>query len=195
MGAGKTSTAQHLASLLCDCGMNVGVIRVFDDIYLPMLKIRELPLTREGLNQLIRALYAERGRGVISQLIAEIIVKEGNSERVYIVDSCRSPSGLRKIREMMPNTIAVGIAAPTDVRLKRLITRRRNIESEYDKDQLLKLMADEEQIYHLSEAMQLMDFAIDNSGTDNSLRQQVINILDRIRALFGSKTKNGAVDV
>jgi len=182
-GAGKTTVARRIVNVLFKFGLDVQLVRVFEDLYRPLLKSRGMPLTREAVNDLMRQLYADRGTDITAQLLLEVIDRGSDGSRIYVIDSRRNPKGLEKLRESFPEATAVGVTAPSTLRIERIRQRKREIDKCYNEKELRRLLVEEEDIYGVSESMNNVDFVIENCGSMDALDRQVEKLVRCLHVL------------
>lgn len=135
-----------------------------------------------------RALREENGPAAIAERSIPLIegaAAETDAE-VVLVDGLRAPVELARFRERFGDEFTlVAITAPFEVRAERLGDRGRD-DSDVDTE-ALKQREERELGFGMGEVIESADVTIDNTDTLRSFR-------DRVRAVLGGTTGDGAVD-
>lgn len=124
MAAGKGYISEILKELNGESSIEH---RVLSDLLRQELERRNQPINRNTLRDLGNELRAEKGSGVLGEMVVPVIngvFKDGEKTTV-IIDSIRNPAEVEAIKQHYPEAVLIFIDAPFEVRLERAKKRGR----------------------------------------------------------------------
>jgi len=149
-----------------------------------------LPIERPVLHRIANELREKHGAGVLSTMTAEMIAEqiktaEQDAKIAVIIDSIRTPDEITTLRQRYHEKfIMVGLEAPIDVLVTRIIERRRFDESadvlaqEASVRQMLLKESGEGEPAHghsIARCIEMADWRIENTGSLNDLSTKIEN--------------------
>jgi dephospho-CoA kinase len=174
IGGGKGTLAAYLE----DKGF---ICLSLSDVIREELKEKNLPITRENLQDMANDLRKEKGNDYLAKkLISKI--KEGKD---YVFESLRNPDEIKALRHLDDFNL-IFIDAPEKVRFSRV--KKRNRESDPLTFEEFKRIEDKEmqsshpQSQQLLRCKQMSDFIIVNDSSFEELYEKVDVLLKRIKS-------------
>lgn len=138
---------------------------------------RQLPITREWLQNMGDELRGKYGEAILAQRTSELIAESPNTK--IVVDSIRNPSEIKFLRELLDATVTIiGVDASPETRWKRFVERGRN-ENVTTKEEFLAMDARETQSsgeshkIDITECLKLADRTFENEGTTDDLMRKL----------------------
>ena len=138
---------------------------------------RDLPITREWLQDMGDELRSKYGEAILAQRTSELIAESPHPK--IVVDSIRNPAEIKFLREHLDAKVAIiGVDASPEVRWRRFVERGRN-ENVKTKEEFLAMDARETQEpgephkIDIAGCMKLVDFTIKNEGTPDDLMREL----------------------
>lgn len=166
----KGSGKETFGNLLMEIAKSKKIKRIrFSDVLNYTLKLWDLDLTRENLQNLAIAMDGAYGAGTLSQAIAKQI-KDSEAD-IVILDGIRWKSDVDLLRTFSGN-ILVYITADLDIRYYRLKLRQEKKDEAKTYEQFMK----EEQAQNellIPQIGSKSDYKITNNGSLEELRQKV----------------------
>lgn len=166
IGSGKSTIKKKLCQILETKQIIFHVISGKNDLYIPFAKSKGLisgvSHNREKMHLIMQVLYKNYGKDLGTKLLIKYL-KKNSYEPVYILDSKRNPEGIRALKKIKDiNVIIVGVAASTDILVKRIKDRKRKSDQIKGKNPS-RILIKEENIFSLSESLKETTFFIDNT--------------------------------
>lgn len=152
------------------------------------VRFRGLPVERDVLRSMGHELRLKHGSGILSQRVLDHIaydLRQGIQSPVTVVDAIRNPAEVRVLRDSLgPDFVLVAIEAPVEAIIARIRARARAGDV-IDDDALTKqVLAAEmgvnepEHGHNIADCIAMADVHIDNSGSEERLRQAVRTFVD-----------------
>jgi dephospho-CoA kinase len=171
-GAGK-SEAVAVAK-----GRGVPVVRMGDFVW-EETKRRGLALVDANVGAVANEMRAKHGMDVWAQRTCDAILRDHAAAALVVVDGVRNNEEVATFRRRLGQRFElVAITAPPDLRVERLLQRKRTDDSA-TKDEILR--RDERELgWGIATSIALADHSIVNEGDLDAFRLAVADLLDRI---------------
>ena len=155
---------------------------------------RNLPITREWLQNMGDELRGKYGDDILAQRTSELIAESPHTK--IVVDSIRNPGEIRFLREHLDAKVTIiGVDAPPEIRWKRFVERGRN-ENVTTKEEFLAMDARETQKtgesykIDITGCLKSADRVIKNEGTTDDLMLELDKFFRETRET-GRRRKEG----
>lgn len=162
MGGGKSTVASYLYN---DFGFT---ILNLSQIVKMETEAEGLELNRENMNAIYDNLKKYQGNDIVAKRIVEL----ANENEKVVFDGSRDRAEAEYMRKIYPNILSLYIDADKDIRMSRIIERRRDI----DKGDLEKLLEKDEEYALTSKDIDGV-IVIENNGTIDLLASKISELL------------------
>jgi predicted RNA binding protein with dsRBD fold (UPF0201 family)/cytidylate kinase len=140
---------------------------------------RGVELTDENLGKIASELRQKEGMDAIAKRciprIREVLMEKG----VVIIDGIRGIDEIKKFREAFGGDfVLIGIEAPLEMRYERARMRKRSDDVQTIDD--LRTRDERELSWGMSEALEMADFTVENTGDLNEFKEKIRALLDTI---------------
>jgi dephospho-CoA kinase len=193
-GAGKGEFVARLQAVLYEAGITAYHFSL-SDVLRAYLRKQGLPVERPTLHRVANELRAEHGAGVLAAMVADLIAEQikpvkQDAKVVVIIDSIRTPDEIRTLRERYKDRfVMVGLEAPIEVLVTRIIERRRSDESAdvlaqeaSVREMLLKEsgQGEPEHGHSILKCIEMADWRIQNTGSLDDLSSQIEDFASKV---------------
>lgn len=193
-GAGKGEFVARLQAVLYEAGITAYHFSL-SDVLRAYLRKQGLPVERPTLHRVANELRAEHGAGVLAAMVADLIAEQikpvkQDAKVVVIIDSIRTPDEIRTLRARYKDRfVMVGLEAPIEVLVTRIIERRRSDESAdvlaqeaSVREMLLKEsgQGEPEHGHSILKCIEMADWRIQNTGSLDDLSSQIEDFASKV---------------
>lgn len=193
-GAGKGEFVARLQAVLYEAGITAYHFSL-SDVLRAYLRKQGLPVERPTLHRVANELRAEHGAGVLAAMVGDLIAEQikpvkQDAKVVVIIDSIRTPDEIRTLRERYKDRfVMVGLEAPIEVLVTRIIKRRRSDESAdvlaqeaSVREMLLKEsgQGEPEHGHSILKCIEMADWRIQNAGSLDDLSSQIEDFASKV---------------
>lgn len=191
-GSGKSTCGNLFADFFNKNGLSSHYINSRIDLYIPFAKKKGFPLSlntkRKEVMSAIKSIQKTYGENIGSKLLIKLI-NEKRNKHIFILDGKRNSKGIQYLKENFTGKCYIFFVLSKDnIRLKRIIKRAKNIDSE--KEKFKENIKQEELTYSISKSMLVSNLLILNDKENIShLRKKVTMIASSI---INNETKEDA---
>jgi dephospho-CoA kinase len=192
-GVGKGEFIARLQAVLQEKGITVYRYSLSDVLRAQVRKDR-LPIERPVLHRIANELREKQGAGVLATMVADTIAEtlrplEKELKVAVIIDSIRTPEEITTLRERYHGKfVMIGLEAPIDILVTRIIERRRFDESAdmlaqeaAVREMLLKESGQGEPVYghSIAKCIEMADWRIQNTGSLDDLSTKIEDFVSK----------------
>jgi dephospho-CoA kinase len=171
IGSGKDEVIKYLSSK-CD----LPVISV-GDMVRKMAADKGLPLTRRSLHDMSATLFHKHGKYYFMSLVFNTI-QHNQWERAGVT-GIRTPDDVRFWRRRLGDDFVLFHVYVDDPRVRYERVRQRKSERDpQDYSHFMEQDKEEESLFHISEATDMADYRLDNSGNREDLHRQIDKMIE-----------------
>lgn len=193
-GAGKGEFVARLQAVLQAKSITAYHFSL-SDVLRTQARRRELPIERPVLHQIANELRQKHGAGILAAMTAEMIAEhikplEEESKVAVIIDAIRTPDEITTLRQRYGEKfVMVGIEAPDEMLVTRIITRRRFDESadvlaqeNSVREMLLKESGQGEPAHGhgIAKCIEMSDWRIQNTGSLDDLTVKIEGFVGKV---------------
>jgi len=115
------------------------------------------------------------GKNFFAKKVVEIIKKKKKKKKKFVISGLRNLEELEEFRKFDKNAKLIAVTAPKELRMKRLLKRKRKTQKEIE-------ARDKKEIaLGVTKLMENADFVLANTSTKGELRKNVEEILKALR--------------
>lgn len=175
IGSGKDTVVNYIAAKCSIPIISIG------DIAREIAKSRDLPPTRQTLQQITEEHYEKFGK---TYFIEETIkrIKRAGHEKMLITGIRASTDVTTLKKHFYEDFILICVTADKRKRFQRLKSREEARDPETWQE-FLEQDQNEEEIFHITESCKLADYTIENNGTLEELLQKIDHIIEGIKLI------------
>ncbi|MEW6457000.1 MAG: AAA family ATPase [Acidobacteriota bacterium] len=145
-------------------------------------KKRNIPVTRENLQNIGNSLRKEFGAGVLGMKVREII--ESFPEKNWIIDGIRNPAEIEELKKMK-GFYLIGIIAPLNILIERILKREREDDPKKKEEIIERIRQDigvnePEDGQQVGKCIKMANFTIINEGSLLDLQEKLKRIYSTI---------------
>lgn len=144
-------------------------------------KKRGLEIKRKNLQDIGNLIRKQEGAGAL----ARRIIEKTKSGENFIIKGIRNPAEIEEIRKIK-NSYIVAIDAPQELRFKRVLSRKRDIDSSITWEEFLK--SDEREYdegipsgLRIRECMEMADFTITNDSSLEDFNKKIEEVYNKLK--------------
>ncbi len=193
-GVGKGEFVARLQAVLQEKGI-AAYHYSLSDVLRTFVRQQGLPVERPVLHRIANELREKHGSGVLATMVADTIAEtlrtfENELEVAFIIDSIRAPDEITTLRKRYDGKfVMVGLEAPLDLLVTRIIVRRRSDESAdmlnqetAVREMLIKESGEGEPAHghSIAKCIEMSDWHIQNTGSLDDLSVKIEDFIDKI---------------